>query len=1007
MLLGLMLFPGSARAFSGTGSGSIGDPYLVSTCSDLQSIGSTEQTLDQLYWLANDIDCSASAAWNSGAGFSPIDSFEGTLDGRGNTINGLVINRPAESLVGLFQNLNSSSMVTSLFFDATTSITGGEGVGTLAGNANGAIIRDVSADSTVTTTSNLAGGLVGLTSGWQDDMIIQMSSFTGSVSSTGWSGGLVGRAYNGFTYDDIYIDATVNGATSGGILGQGSQSCGYRYINRSLVKGVITASTASGGLVGDYLNMTCYENEINQSVSLANLAGAGARGALIGALDNSNVAITNSYFDQAQATTANCVGTIVSGSAGTCSDIGSNVAPSGEPYAQWDFAEVWQESSGTVTRRSPLSLLAGPGVPTGGSAVQGTDVNSVDVSWGAPLASGSYPVIQYGYELKEASASWEEAVQRDRGAGLSISLYELRLGVAYDIRVRAITEYATSDWVELAYTAPDPEVFTASTCEELQAFDEEGTHLDTYVLSQDIDCSGIENFQSLSWPSSFAGVFDGQGYIIYDLSITASDDYNYGLFRQTGKAVIQGVGIVGGSVTVTNGGRCGAVAGEMYDTQLAEIRVEDFAVACDWSAGGIAGYYESSTPQLTIDYLSTSGSIEASQNSGGLFGALDVYDESRLAVKKSFSSATVSSVDSRAGGLFGSVYVENDEDTFIPAAFLLQDSYSDGQVAATINAGGLIGDAETYNDGYTGVVELEIENAYSSAGVTASLSSAGGIIGYMDELQYEGEQILLNNVFAAGLVSSPNLGYALVGSSDGISDGRLAFTNAYFDQTATGQTAASDYDVSGWTAVNQDGSDASYFKNNATNLPMSAWDFDTVWAVQLNDFPVLSNSQDLNGDAVPDSEQPHVGGYMSPVTGKLVALDMGEGCVLTVDDMVVEANLAALDPAYEYDNGLFAFEADCGTPGFTTTIQLFFYDVDAADLGVRKFNPNTNAYFAVPGATLTERSIDGVKVTVATYEITDGGVLDMDGEANGIIVDPAGVARLVIGVPNTGLGARR
>lgn len=61
-------------------------------------------------------------------------------------------------------------------------------------------------------------------------------------------------------------------------------------------------------------------------------------------------------------------------------------------------------------------------------------------------------------------------------------------------------------------------------------------------------------------------------------------------------------------------------------------------------------------------------------------------------------------------------------------------------------------------------------------------------------------------------------------------------------------------------------------------------------------------------------------------------------------------------------------------------------------LSVRKFNPNTNTYFTIEGATLSQESINGSSVAVATYQITDGGELDMDGVVDGNIEDPAGIA---------------
>lgn len=163
--------------------------------------------------------------------------------------------------------------------------------------------------------------------------------------------------------------------------------------------------------------------------------------------------------------------------------------------------------------------------------------------------------------------------------------------------------------------------------------------------------------------------------------------------------------------------------------------------------------------------------------------------------------------------------------------------------------------------------------------------------------------------------------------------------------------------------------------------------------------------EDYNGDGTPDSEQPQLSSYISSITGKRVVIDVGEGCELNIDDIVEESDLDVPDSGFDYDNGLFDFEAECNE-GFTTTINLFYYGVSKDDLIVRKYNPNTNAYFNLTGeygATLEERLIDDETVTVAAYQITDGGDLDMDGEVNGFIVDPVGIASSTVGSPNTGL----
>lgn len=153
--------------------------------------------------------------------------------------------------------------------------------------------------------------------------------------------------------------------------------------------------------------------------------------------------------------------------------------------------------------------------------------------------------------------------------------------------------------------------------------------------------------------------------------------------------------------------------------------------------------------------------------------------------------------------------------------------------------------------------------------------------------------------------------------------------------------------------------------------------------------------EDLNGDNVPDINQPHVGGYTSIISGKTVAMDVGEDCELTTDDIGQEKHLDIQDTSYDYANGLFDIEGDCGSPGFTTTIKLYYYDVDPDGMVFRKFNPNTNKYSTVESAVISEEIIDGHNVAVVTYQLTDGGELDTDGLVDGQFADPAGLASVV------------
>ncbi len=83
-----------AQAPSGTGTS--GDPYLISSLSHLVWISDNSNHWDKYYKQTTDIDASASSDLNGGTGFMPIGTnatnyFSGIFDGRGFAIDGLGI----------------------------------------------------------------------------------------------------------------------------------------------------------------------------------------------------------------------------------------------------------------------------------------------------------------------------------------------------------------------------------------------------------------------------------------------------------------------------------------------------------------------------------------------------------------------------------------------------------------------------------------------------------------------------------------------------------------------------------------------------------------------------------------------------------------------------------------------------------------------------------------------------------------------------------------------------
>jgi len=161
---------------------------------------------------------------------------------------------------------------------------------------------------------------------------------------------------------------------------------------------------------------------------------------------------------------------------------------------------------------------------------------------------------------------------------------------------------------------------------------------------------------------------------------------------------------------------------------------------------------------------------------------------------------------------------------------------------------------------------------------------------------------------------------------------------------------------------------------------------------------------DANADGILDSWQANVTTFVDPVTNAYVSLQTS--CTANSNVQASAESTQYPDKAFSYPAGLVNFTtAGCGSPGSTATITEYFYgNYDPSQLVLRKWNPTTHMYSTVPGAIFSTVIIGGQSVLKAIYAVTDGSALDLDGSANGQIVDPTGPALNAATVPNTGTG---
>lgn len=478
------------------------------------------------------------------------------------------------------------------------------------------------------------------------------------------------------------------------------------------------------------------------------------------------------------------------------------------------------------------------------------------------------------------------------------------------------------------------------------------------------------------------GIYGG-GLVGYMYGGSISGSTTGGPVKGSGNVIGGLVGAMDNSAELINsstssyvdGGRSiGGAVGQMYSSSLTRVQATGNVIAKQDDEVDKPGYY-----------------------AGGLVG----YGGENT-IEESYATGDVHADNGYAGGFAGYLY-----NTIINDAYASGDVTTDGW-----GAGGFLGESESMN----------LNRVYASGSVQGG-GYVGGLIGW----SYSN---IINDSFAAGHVTGDSSAGGLIDSTN--SD---TFNHAYYDASGTDQAhCASSGDLGGCIAANDGNTQPSYFLDYA-NEPFTlsgsrVWS-ESTWYFDGEHHPVLRmgtnntasvrppiddndgidasvenagpNGGDGNNDGTEDSLQPNVVSFVNPQTSKYITLEVDSACsITTVSDTAESANAEA-DDGYMYPDGLVNYTVDCGTPGYTASVTIYYHGLTSTDgLVVRKYNSVTKTYATVTGATIT-----GTSPVKVTYSITDGSSLDEDGAANGVIVDPVGLAAqdtIIPGVPNTGIG---
>ena len=226
------------------GSGTISDPYQISTIYEWLFLTCHQEFWDKYFILINDLD------FKNGL-ITPIGSdsdapFAGVFDGNSHIIRNVAVIIP-EEYVGLFGCINSSGQIHNLGAESVV-IIGKKDVGGLAGN-NAGTIANCYATGTISSSDNsydnsyYFGGLVGHNGG----IIIACYTAT-AVYGNEFTGGLVGGNETGGIITNCYATGAVRGSDGvGGLVGT---NWGGTIVNCYSTGAISNIWDYAGGLVG-------------------------------------------------------------------------------------------------------------------------------------------------------------------------------------------------------------------------------------------------------------------------------------------------------------------------------------------------------------------------------------------------------------------------------------------------------------------------------------------------------------------------------------------------------------------------------------------------------------------------------------------------------------------------------------------------------------------------------------------------------------------------------------
>ncbi|MDC7221781.1 MAG: GLUG motif-containing protein [Spirochaetales bacterium] len=371
------------------------------------------------------------------------------------------------------------------------------------------------------------------------------------------------------------------------------------------------------------------------------------------------------------------------------------------------------------------------------------------------------------------------------------------------------------------------------TLGEMELISGEDYRDEDFILMKDINLGG-----SLGTTNPFSGTFNGSGYTLSNLSMSADVSDGLGLFG-TLSGTVKDLTIENATIIYEEGGEsCGILAGYVTSTgkiSNCHVTLSDSGInSTDSVTGGLVGTLEGGTIENST-FTGSDGTFSSNSSYvGGIAGKTVGGTISHCQVNLTGEISGAGYV----GGLVGEVTGE----TTIEQSCV----YGEGTVSASGDyAGGFIGALNR-----TGTVS--IDQCYANVTVSSTSTDTAG--GFMGILNTGLTSLTISNSYFKGTIPSGTYGF--VGAASAVSsDDSASFTDCYV--VATDGSNDLGFMTDGNASISLDNTESCYYQHDSSDptsygegvvsstltSPISGWSSD-IWdwsGSYNNNYPYLIN----------------------------------------------------------------------------------------------------------------------------------------------------------------------